>query len=146
MFEVTIEDSFDGAHFLKDYDGKCHNLHGHRWKVEVILASLKLKENTQERGMVIDFSKAKEALKSLTQDVFDHSFIYEVGSLPQNMVRDMRDVMGWKLNPVPFRPTAEEFARYFYDQLAMKLEGFHLKVASVTVYETPTNKAIYYVE
>ena len=87
--------------------------------------------------MVIDFADFKGALRDLTE-AFDHSFVVEEGSLaPDTLVCLERE--GFSLLMVPFRTTAENFARYFYGKLADA--GF--PVSQVDVYETPNNCAIY---
>ena len=55
MFEVKVIKSFSSAHHLRNYDGKCENLHGHNWKVEAVYQSEKL----DEAGLVIDFKVIK---------------------------------------------------------------------------------------
>ena len=78
MYYLKTENSFDSAHFLKGYAGKCRNLHGHRWRVVVEIAADQLKDEGQTRGMLVDFSDLKNALKDICDD-FDHSLIYEKG-------------------------------------------------------------------
>ena len=56
MYYLKTESSFDSAHFLKGYAGKCRNLHGHRWRVVVEIAADQLKDEGQTRGMLVDFS------------------------------------------------------------------------------------------
>ena len=51
MYQLTIEQSFDSAHFLAGYQGKCGNIHGHRWRVLLVIQEEKLKEEQQQRGM-----------------------------------------------------------------------------------------------
>ena len=80
MYYLKTESSFDSAHFLKGYDGKCRNLHGHRWRVVVEIAADQLKDEGQTRGMLVDFSDLKNALEDICDD-FDHSLIYEKGLL-----------------------------------------------------------------
>lgn len=67
---------------MKDYDGKCSNIHGHRWTVEIKVGAETLESDTQNRGMVVDFSNLKKDLKEIA-DYFDHSLIMETGSLKQ---------------------------------------------------------------
>ena len=137
MYYLKSEAAFDSAHFLSGYDGKCKNLHGHRWRVIAEIKSETLSCEKQTRGMVIDFSDLKSALKSLC-DNLDHSFIYEEGSLKAKTIDALNDE-GFRLIPVPFRPTAENFAKYFFDLLTNK--GF--AVNRVEVFETPNNSATY---
>ena len=73
MYILETEQSFDSAHFLSGYEGKCSNLHGHRWRVVARIAMDELNKEGQTRDMVIDFGDFKNALKKLT-DALDHSF------------------------------------------------------------------------
>ncbi len=137
MYLLKTSASFDSAHFLAGYNGKCRNIHGHRWKIEVIVNSEKLVSDGEKRGMVIDFGDLKAEVKQLA-DSFDHSLIYEKGSLKETTLKALKDE-DFKLIEVPFRPTAECFAKHFYDILSAK----GLSVHSVSVYETPENCAVY---
>ena len=137
MYYLKSEAAFDSAHFLSGYDGKCKNLHGHRWRVVAEIKSETLSNEKQTRGMVIDFSDLKSALKGICDDL-DHCLIYEEGSLKSKTIEALKDE-DFKLIPVPFRPTAENFAKHFFDLL--KNKGFN--VNKVEVYETPNNSAIY---
>ena len=137
MYYLTAEASFDGAHFLSGYEGKCSNLHGHRWRVILNIEAEELQAEGQQRGMVVDFGDVKSALKKET-DYFDHTFIYEEGSLKETTVAALKDE-NFLMRVVPFRPTAENFSKYFYE----KFTSYGFKVAEVTVYETPNNCASY---
>jgi 6-pyruvoyltetrahydropterin/6-carboxytetrahydropterin synthase len=137
MYYLKSEASFDAAHFLKGYVGKCSNIHGHRWRVVVEIKGEKLSEEPQTRGMLVDFSDLKMAIKELC-DRFDHTLIYEEGSLKEATVRALEEE-NFRFNVVPFRPTAENFARFFYESL--EASGFDLN--RVEVYETPNNCAVY---
>ena len=55
MYTLRTESEFDSAHFLSGYEGKCSNIHGHRWKVVAEVSADKLVEDGQERGMLVDF-------------------------------------------------------------------------------------------
>ena len=137
MYYLKTSAAFDSAHFLSGYNGKCANIHGHRWTIEVKIASDKLTESGEKRGMMIDFSDLKSAVKSLA-DEYDHALIYEKGSLKIATLAALNDE-GFRLIEVPFRPTAECFAECFFHALTDK----GLPVFSVTVYETPDNCAVY---
>jgi 6-pyruvoyltetrahydropterin/6-carboxytetrahydropterin synthase len=137
MYSITTEASFDAAHFLKNYNGKCKNIHGHRWKIIVEVQSENLKTDVQEYGMINDFGDLKRDLKELA-DKFDHTFIYEKDSLKKELVEMLR-AEDFTLNEVDFRPTAENFSKYFFDKMTEK--GYD--VAKVSVYETPNNCASY---
>lgn len=137
MYQLTIEQSFDSAHFLADYRGKCGNIHGHRWRVLLEIESETLQEDAQERGMCVDFSVLKEELKEIV-DRLDHNFLIEKGTLQEKTMAVLSEE-GFSVVELPFRPTAENFARYFYELLEEKGHP----VSMVKVYETPNNCAAY---
>lgn len=137
MYQLTIEQSFDSAHFLADYRGKCGNIHGHRWRVLLEIETEVLQEDAQERGMCVDFSVLKEELKK-SVDRLDHNFLIERGSLKEKTLEVLAEE-GFSIVELPFRPTAENFARYFYELLEEKGHP----VSRVQVYETPNNCAAY---
>lgn len=137
MYQLTTEHSFDSAHFLAGYQGKCGNLHGHRWRVVLTVESEELREDSQQRGMCVDFAELKKDLKEMV-DYLDHTLIVEQDSLRHCTMEAMAEE-GFLIIEVPFRPTAENFARYFYDQFVER--GY--RVAQVQVFETPNNCATY---
>lgn len=137
MYYIRSESSFDSAHFLKGYNGKCSNLHGHRWRVVVELGSETLSDEQQTKGMLLDFGDLKHVVKEIC-DKLDHCLIYETGSLKEKTVLALQDE-NFRMVEVPFRPTAENFSRYFFEEILGK--GF--PVHRVEVYETPSNCAVY---
>lgn len=137
MYYLKTEQSFDSAHFLKGYEGKCHNLHGHRWRVVAEIQGETLSTARQTRGMVVDFGELKALLKAMCNEL-DHSFIYEAGSLRPSTEVALKEE-GFRMIEVPFRPTAEQFAEYFYKKIQAKGYAVH----RVEVYETPNNCASY---
>ena len=137
MYFLKSEASFDSAHFLYGYDCMCINIHGHSCKIEVTVNDLSLQSEVQTNGMIIDFGDLKKALKSVA-DNFDHALIYETGTLKKDTLECLlRD--GFRLVELPYRPTAENLARHFYQLL--KKSGFNLH--NVKVYETPNNCALF---
>lgn len=137
MFYLETEQSFDAAHFLKDYQGKCSNIHGHRWRVVAQIRDEKLSTEVQTRGMLVDFSDLKQALKEIC-DELDHSLIYEAGSLREKTIQALREE-NFHMVKVAFRPTAENLACHIAKLLCQA--GF--PVHRVEVYETPNNCAAY---
>ena len=137
MHKLRTESSFDAAHFLTDYHGKCENLHGHRWRVVAVLATDELQKSGTCKDMVVDFGEFKAALRELTES-FDHTFIVEEGSLQPETISCL-EKEGFTLSITPFRTTAENLARHFFDALQAK----GLPVFEVSVYETPNNCAVY---
>lgn len=133
MYTVTTESAFDSAHFLASYEGKCKNLHGHRWKVIIKVS----KETLGDDGMVVDFTDLKRDLKEMTEHL-DHCLIMETGSLKQTTLQALLDE-DFRIVEVPFRPTAEHFAKYFFEEMEKK--GYSVQEA--IIYETPNNCASY---
>lgn len=140
MYTLRTSAAFDSAHFLAGYEGKCANIHGHRWKIEAEVSGRELVAEGDKRGMLIDFGDLKKAVRALA-DSFDHTLIFEQGSLRPATLQALTQE-GFSLTEVDFRPTAENFARHFYELLTAQ----GLPVSSVTVYETPDNCAVYEVE
>jgi 6-pyruvoyltetrahydropterin/6-carboxytetrahydropterin synthase len=137
MYILKAEHSFDSAHFLAKYAGKCGNIHGHRWKVEIEVQSEALVNGGQLDGMVIDFGDLKSDVKAMV-DYYDHALIIQQGTMREETLRCLRED-DFYIIEVNFRPTAENFAGFFYK--IMKDKGYNVKRA--TVYETPTNCAVY---
>lgn len=137
MYILKGEHSFDSAHFLAGYEGKCSNIHGHRWRVIAEICGEELKQDGQLRGMVVDFGDIKKDIKKMVDD-HDHALIIEKGTMKEMTLNCLREDK-FNIIEVDFRPTAEEFSRYFYEIL----EGKGYSVKRVTVYETPTNSATY---
>ena len=136
MYKLKTTATFDSAHFLSGYNGKCANIHGHTWTIEVEVRENSLIAEDEKRGMVVDFSDLKKSVKTLA-DRYDHTLIYEQGSLRESTLNALREE-GFSLTELPVRPTAENFAKLFYEALSKELP-----VCRVTVYETPQNCASY---
>lgn len=137
MYELKTDAFFDSAHFLADYHGKCENLHGHRWRMEVTIGSSELGTYGTERDMVCDFGEFKRMVRDLA-DTFDHTFLLEEGTLPKKLVKAL-EKEGFEVKVLPFRTTAENLAKHFFDTL--QEQG--LPVVQVEVDETPNNRAVY---
>jgi 6-pyruvoyltetrahydropterin/6-carboxytetrahydropterin synthase len=124
MYKIKVELGFSSAHNLRGYKGKCEELHGHNWKVEVGVAS----KNLDKIGMVTDFAYLKDKLKRVL-GAMDHKY----------------------LNKIPYfkkvNPTSENIAKYIYDKLSFSLSKDNLKgvkILEVTVWESDKARATYY--
>lgn len=121
MYELTIETHFSAAHQLRGYKGKCEELHGHNWRVQVTVSSEKL----DEMGMVIDFHE----LKMITNEVIstlDHSFLNDIFPFTE------------------INPSSENIAKWLYDSIKKRIVDKNITVSSVTVWENETSSATYY--
>ena len=124
MYEVTAEDTFAAGHYLRDYKGKCENPHGHNYKVQVTLQGRDL----DRAGLLLDFKDLKNVMKHVI-DYLDHQ-----------MINDLEPFT--RLNP-----SAENLAKYFYDETNVKLKQTtdgRVGVKQVTIWETDTSIARYY--
>ena len=124
MFEVCVEATFAAAHQLRNYKGKCENLHGHNYKVRVTVAGEKLNST----GLVADFGEVKAVLREIVGRL-DHRFLNELEPF------------------IELNPSAENIAFYFYQELDKGLrEGASevpIHVSEVVVWETDTSSATY---
>ena len=93
-------------------------------------------EDPQNKGMVTDFGDLKKDLKIIA-DSFDHALIIETGSLSEKLYQALIDE-NFKIINLPFRPTAENLAKYIYEALSKDY-----LVDCLEVYETPNNCASY---
>ncbi len=137
MYIIKTESCFDSAHFLAGYEGKCSNIHGHRWRIVIEVAQENLNSDNQTRGMIVDFSQLKADLRA-EANFLDHCLIMESGTLKAKTLEALNEE-GFRIVEVPFRPTAENFAKYFFDKMTKK--GYLVKRA--VVYETENNCAAY---
>ena len=110
MYGLKTESSFDAAHFLTDYHGKCENLHGHRWRVVAYLEQAELQTEGTHKDMVIDFADFKHALRDLTEEL-DHSFVVEEGSLMPKTLDCLRE-QGFPVSQVDVYETPNNCAIY----------------------------------
>ena len=119
MYQVSVEQHFDAAHYLRGYHGKCENLHGHRFKVIANLQATKL----DETGLAYDFVELKRYLGEILAQ-FDHTC----------------------LNDVPpfdgINPSSENIAVTIYGQLQLKVTG-GVSLASIEVWESPQSCITY---
>ena len=137
MYILKVEESFDSAHFLAQYEGKCKNIHGHRWRVEIEIKSEVLMDGGQLDGMIVDFGDLKRDVKEMV-DYFDHALIIQENTMRKETLDHLIEDE-FKIINVDFRPTAENFASFFFEHIKQK--GYIVKKA--TVYETPANCATY---
>jgi 6-pyruvoyltetrahydropterin/6-carboxytetrahydropterin synthase len=121
MFVVTVQAHYDSAHYLRNYKGKCERLHGHRYVVELALATAEL----DRAGIAFDFVDVKKHLRELA-DHLDHN---NLNDLPPFDVVE---------------PSAENQAKYFYEEMKSRLpERMAEAVVYAKVWETPTQWAMY---
>ncbi|HEX8983849.1 MAG TPA: 6-carboxytetrahydropterin synthase QueD [Bryobacteraceae bacterium] len=124
MFEVSVEETFAAGHALRNYHGKCENVHGHNYRVRIVIEGAEL----DKAGLLVDFVELKRVLRAIIEKL-DHQFLNDVAPFD-------------RLNP-----SAENMARYFYEEIAAHLgNGARenaARVAKVKIWETDTATATY---
>ncbi|MEQ8155775.1 MAG: 6-carboxytetrahydropterin synthase [Clostridiaceae bacterium] len=139
MFILKSEVGFDSSHYLGGYDGKCANIHGHRYRLVIKVKGTELKESGSNRAMVEDFNFIKLVLKEI-HDLFDHKLILEDDELGRDLINRLEgSPQSFDYILVPYRPTAEEMSRDIYNRI--KARG--IDIYEVELFETPTNSCIY---
>lgn len=139
MFKLKSEIQFDMAHYLSGYEGKCSNIHGHRYKLIAKIASEKLHTEGQKRGMVEDFGDFKKALKVI-EETFDHKLVIENNEDGRKVAESLKNLSNnFDIVFVDYRVTAEEMSRDIFN----RLKSMGLPIYEVELFETPNNSCIY---
>ncbi len=123
MFELTVHTHFDAAHMIRSYPGKCAQLHGHSWAVEVVIQGRKL----NELGMLVDFSFLKKEVNNIIEQL-DHQYLNELPHFDET------------------NPTSEHLAQLIFNELKAPVEGLEddLKLYKVVIWESPRASAAYF--
>jgi len=121
MFEVSVEHTFAAGHALRNYHGKCENVHGHNYRVQVLVRG----EQLDETGMLADFVELKRLLRAISEPL-DHVFLNEIEPF------------------TTVNPSAENMAVYIYEKMRDGLSQENpVEVAEVKVWETDIQSATY---
>jgi 6-pyruvoyltetrahydropterin/6-carboxytetrahydropterin synthase len=124
MFEVTVEQTFAAGHALREYKGKCENVHGHNYRVQITVEGEKL----NRIGLLVDFVELKRAVREVVA-ILDHQFINDLE--PFTVIN----------------PSAENIAKYFYDQVSERMGPPDVeapaRIAQIKIWETDTSIAVY---
>jgi 6-pyruvoyltetrahydropterin/6-carboxytetrahydropterin synthase len=121
MFEVTIEETFAAGHALRNYRGKCENVHGHNYRCQVTLEGAQL----DSIGLLVDFVELKRVVHGVL-DRMDHQWLNDFPPFTE------------------LNPSAENMAKYIYEQIVEGLKTNHgVRVQAVKLWETDTASATY---
>ena len=121
MFEVSVEQTFAAGHALRNYKGKCENVHGHNYRVRITMQG----DQLDSTGLLVDFLDVKSLIGGVV-DYLDHQFINDLPPFDE------------------LNPSAENIAKYFYDQVSGGLKNdVPVRVSEVTIWETDTSSAVY---
>ncbi|MFQ6122627.1 MAG: 6-carboxytetrahydropterin synthase QueD [Dehalococcoidales bacterium] len=120
MYQISVENHFDAAHFLRGYQGKCEALHGHRFRVVVKVSTSGL----DEIGIAYDFMELKQHLNDILSR-FDHTCLNDVPPFDR------------------INPSSENIAATIYSELQRKLTGAPVSISGIEVWESPQTGVIY---
>jgi 6-pyruvoyltetrahydropterin/6-carboxytetrahydropterin synthase len=121
MFELSVEVSFSAAHQLRGYRGKCENMHGHNWKVQVSVMA----ENLNDIDIAIDFHDLKRMAREVVAPL-DHAYLNDLFPFTEK------------------NPSSENMAKWIFDSMKKKITEENVRVSAVTVWESDTASATYY--
>ena len=120
MYQISVEQHFDAAHFLRGYKGKCEALHGHRYRAVVTLEVSQL----NEIGLAYDFTELKQHLRDILSR-FDHTCLNDIPPFDN------------------INPSSENIASTIYDELKGRLAGAPVSLSRVEVWESPQSWVAY---
>ena len=121
MFEVTIEQTFAAGHALRNYHGKCENVHGHNYRCQLTVQG----EELDDTGLLMDFVELKRSLMAVI-DRLDHQWLNDYP--PFNLLN----------------PSAVNIAKYIYDEVRNGMRAPNgAQITSVKLWETDTSSATY---
>jgi 6-pyruvoyltetrahydropterin/6-carboxytetrahydropterin synthase len=122
MFEVSVEQTFAAGHALRNYKGKCENVHGHNFRVQVTIQG----ERLDDTGMLVDFIDVKTLMRAVIERL-DHQFLNEVAPFDEK------------------NPSAENIAEYFHERMSVGLKDtpVPVRITEVKVWETDIQSASY---
>lgn len=142
---ISKEIEFDAGHRVPNHASQCRNAHGHRYRLRVTCSGDIIDvAGAADQGMLVDFGDLKRWMTELVHDVLDHGFIYEASDpVGEALARAIPDQ---KLIPMWSAPTAENLARWCWEQLAPVIAEHwrdNLALELVELWETPTSLATY---
>ena len=120
MYELKVETHFAAAHNLRDFKGKCENLHGHNWKIEVWVTA----DELDQAELVMDFGDIKKHTNEVL-DILDHQYLNDLDFFKSH------------------NPSSENIARFIYEKLASRINSETVRVSKVSAWESPTACASY---
>ncbi|MFH4969375.1 6-carboxytetrahydropterin synthase [Gaetbulibacter sp. M240] len=137
---ITKQFSFETGHALYGYDGKCKNVHGHSYKLDVTVIGKPISDKNHVKfGMVIDFSDLKKIVKEEIVDVFDHATVFN-GNTPHVELAKALEERGHNVLLVDYQPTSEMMVIDFADKIKKRLPN-NIALHSLKLQETDSSFA-----
>jgi 6-pyruvoyltetrahydropterin/6-carboxytetrahydropterin synthase len=122
MFEVAVEQTFAAGHALRNYKGRCENIHGHNFRVQAVIEG----ERLDDTGLLVDFIDVKNVMRKII-DRLDHVFLNDIPPF------DVKN------------PSAENIAEYFHQEMSRSLTGspVPIRIREIKIWETDIQSATY---
>jgi len=140
---ITKQFSFETGHALYGYDGKCKNVHGHSYRLDVTVIGSPITDASNVKyGMVIDFSDLKKIVKEEIVDVFDHATVFNKNTPHVELARELKS-RGHNVLLVDYQPTSEMMVIDFAEKIKSRLPE-NIKLHSLKLQETGTSFAEWY--
>ena len=140
---ITKQFTFETAHALYGYDGKCKNIHGHSYKLDVTVIGQPIADTSNVKcGMVIDFGDLKKIVKAEVVDVMDHAIVLNQHTPHIQLAEDLKKT-GHNVVLVDYQPTSENMVIDFAKRIQSKLSS-ELSLHSLKLRETETAFAEWY--
>lgn len=140
---ITKKFSFETGHALYGYDGKCRNVHGHSYKLNVCVIGEPINDmNHVKNGMVIDFGDLKKIVKSEIVDQFDHATVFNKNTPHIELARELKE-REHHVILVDYQPTSENMVIDFARKIQKHLPN-HIKLHSLKLQETESSFAEWY--
>jgi 6-pyruvoyltetrahydropterin/6-carboxytetrahydropterin synthase len=143
---ISKEVEFDAGHRVPSHAGKCRSPHGHRYRLRVLCTGPIIDDPSRsDDGMLVDFGDLKALMNEYVADPLDHAMVIWEKDAPLMYAMD-HNTQDWKIVVFPYVPTAENLARWAWEQLGPQITarfGEDLCLTEVAVWETPTSVAYY---
>lgn len=140
---ITKQFNFETGHALYGYDGKCKNVHGHSYKLNVTVIGQPIDDADHVKfGMVIDFGDLKKIVRQEIVDVFDHATVFNKNTPHVELAKELEE-RGHSVILVDYQPTSENMIQDFAAKIQKRLPK-HIKLFSLQLQETETSYAEWY--
>lgn len=140
LVRITKKFAFETGHALYGYDGKCKNVHGHSYKLDVTVIGKPISDTDDVKlGMVIDFGDLKKIVKQEIVDQFDHATVFNKNTPHVELAKELEE-RGHDVILVDYQPTSENMIQDFAEKIKRRLPQ-HIRLFSLRLQETETSYA-----
>lgn len=143
--EVTKEFTFDTAHSLTFHEGKCRNLHGHTYKLQLSVVGTVVQDSEPDSGMIADFGIIKKIVEDNWLSKVDHGYIFSNNAISDGgfsrellQLLEKYEMLSYFMT---FEPTCENLVREIFNQLNIPFKIAGMEISEIKLWETPTSFA-----